>query len=373
MTSPGSASTSAGFRLARVLVKGLLVVLVATALGVACWLLVPSRPRAWESVNAPAIPPLPLAESLKRIEVWLADNHLPAARSLKPGLDAAEIRQRLRFVPGYVPREVYTLYQWHDGQDASFDQLVPGLRFVPLDDALRERRHLLALPLALGPPACVMPFWDRRWLPVLSFQDHHWVATMGTSPAETAVFFERILEDPDPVRVQASLAAFMAEAAACFESGAFFINDEGELDQDRSAAHAIRRRNEPTLPPFETWPESLPAAGEAQPEGFRVETRTAPNGLRFTRRFDSAGRLLESAESDSRVGIRQRTTNAYDDAGRIRERRYESSGGTSRVVWTYGSGRTVVIVHQVGERSRQVDAIRRPDQRLKVLAIKGWD
>ena len=91
MTSPGSASTSAGVRLARVLVKGLLVVLVANVLGVACWVLVPSRPRAWESVNAPTIPPLPLAESLKRIEVWLADNHVPAARSLKPGLDAAEI------------------------------------------------------------------------------------------------------------------------------------------------------------------------------------------------------------------------------------------------------------------------------------------
>jgi hypothetical protein len=369
MTSPLGASSSAGVHLARTLAKVLSVVLAAVVLVAAWWLFVPSPRRAWEAIKAPTVPPPPLTDSLNRIAAWLGDNHLPAARSLRPGLDAVAIKRRLRFVPGYVPQELYTLYQWHDGQDTSFDELIPGFRFAPLDDALRERSQLLTAPLAFGPPAFLTPFWDRRWLPVLSFQDRHWVAVVGTRRAETATFFEVFLEEPEPVRIQASLAAFMAETVACFESGAFFIDDEGQLAEDRFAVHAIRQRSEPTLPLFETWPDSLLAVVEDMPEGVRVETRTAPNGVRFTRRLDSAGRLLESTESDSSVGLRRRTTNIYDEAGRIQERRHQSGGGTTQVMWTYGSDGAVVIAHHFGGRPYRIDAVRKADQRLKVLAV----
>jgi cell wall assembly regulator SMI1 len=362
-------SMSAGSRLAKGLATGLGVVCAVGALAGGWWAFVPSPRRAWEDVAAPPVPPPPLTESLDRIGAWLGEHHQPAARSLRPGLRAADVKRGLRFVPGYAPRELAALYQWHDGQDESFEEFIPGFRFLSLDAALRERRRLAAALLALGPVALVAPSWDRRWLPVLAFQDHYWVAAMGTRPSETATLFEAALEEPEPLRVQSSLAGFMAEAAACFESGAFFIDDEGQLSEDRFAVRAVRRRGEPSLPPLETWPDSLPASVEALPQGFRVETRTAPNGLRFTRRFDNAGRLLEYAESDPRSGTRRRTTAAYDGAGRILERRYESGGATSRVVWTYGSDGSVVILHQFDGGWRRTHAVRGQDQGLRVLTV----
>lgn len=122
----------------------LMVAIGVGALG-ACALLGPALQRAFfypKPSRLPARVDGSLDHLLARLEVLL-EKHAPlVARSLAPGLSVAEIEALEKEGGVVLSAELRALYRWHNGMKPGYSaELLPGQRFVPLDEAIRDRLH----------------------------------------------------------------------------------------------------------------------------------------------------------------------------------------------------------------------------------------
>ncbi|MFC4456471.1 SMI1/KNR4 family protein [Deinococcus sonorensis] len=106
-------------------------------------------------------------ETLAQLEQWLKTHYRAAHGSLQPGLSDAEIDELLSDWPHRLSDDVRALYRWHDGFEDTQVELLPGLSFLPLAQALELARMLWAASAAQaqkgGPD-----FFPKQLLPILS-------------------------------------------------------------------------------------------------------------------------------------------------------------------------------------------------------------
>ncbi len=81
----------------------------------------------------------PIADGLDRVVQVMSKKGFPFADSLKPGLPEHEIADKVAHLPFRLPREVYELYQWRNGQSQECPvHLFRDQRFLSLDEALDD-------------------------------------------------------------------------------------------------------------------------------------------------------------------------------------------------------------------------------------------
>jgi cell wall assembly regulator SMI1 len=120
----------------------LVIAIGITILG-ACLLLGPTMQRAF-FYPKPHRLPASVDESLNHLLARLQrvlEMHAPSvARSLEPGLSAAEIAALEKKGGITVSDDLRTLYRWHNGmKPGGSGELLAGQRFVPLEEAIRDR------------------------------------------------------------------------------------------------------------------------------------------------------------------------------------------------------------------------------------------
>lgn len=183
-----------------------------------------------------------LVEALQRLE-----SQFPRAeslrRSLRPGLEPAQIDRKARELPFALPEEVRTLYAWCDGAESSAPDFVYGYSFLPLDRAIELYRaqRRLARQVAGGEAD---ELWSPRWLPLFEMDGQQSMVIVGGDGAGMeAPLYELFIQDATPLERFPSIAALVDHVAACIERGGYSY-DGGRLAEDRNLVAAVRRERE---------------------------------------------------------------------------------------------------------------------------------
>ncbi|ULH14756.1 hypothetical protein MF271_12200 [Deinococcus sp. KNUC1210] len=74
--------------------------------------------------------------TLEHLQTWLNANYRAAYDSLQPGLNDSEIDDLLSDWPYQLSADVRALYRWRNGFEDTQVELLPGLSFLPLEQAL---------------------------------------------------------------------------------------------------------------------------------------------------------------------------------------------------------------------------------------------
>jgi len=165
-----------------------------------------------------------LHSALGRIVRWHAQRDPGWVAALRPGLAAPGLARALDRLPCRPPREIETLYAWHDGTDPADAPFVWYHSFPSLDEAIRSYHRLVGSGL-LRPDE----------FPVLEFEGEYYVVRCSRRAADTSSVW-LVFHDPERVVNYVSFTAYMETAADWYESGA---TDPADLRRLR-AIHQLR-------------------------------------------------------------------------------------------------------------------------------------
>ncbi|WP_407569064.1 hypothetical protein [Deinococcus altitudinis] len=108
-----------------------------------------------------------LKTTLSSLESWLNTSYRAAHGSLQPGLSDQDIDALLADWPHRLSDDVHALYRWHDGFEDAQVELLPGLSFLPLAEALALGSALWEVSAAQAKKGGV-DFFPSAMLPVFS-------------------------------------------------------------------------------------------------------------------------------------------------------------------------------------------------------------
>jgi len=130
---------------------------------------------------APEVPKIPafddstLRPALERIVQWHQEHHTNAAAALRPGLNEVELRRQVRNLPCRLPREIESLYAWHDGTDPADVEFVLYHHFPSLENAIDSYRRFTGTGLL-----------HRDEFPVLEFEGEFYVVRCSNNVVDSS-------------------------------------------------------------------------------------------------------------------------------------------------------------------------------------------
>ncbi len=188
-----------------------------------------------------------LTESLERILNWLEQNQPSFASALEPGLSKSEIREMVEHeFPFYLPMEFYELYQWRNGTvfgEEEFVQFFPGYTFNSLEYALDLYADQLeyAESFAMSHNCDSSLFWSREWLPIFTVDNEQHLCILGNKEASSTSSLVTVMSGDSGAAVEyTSLTGMMQTIAECYETGAYYLSEDGDLEVDEAIAEQIR-------------------------------------------------------------------------------------------------------------------------------------
>ncbi|KAF3884893.1 MULTISPECIES: HEAT repeat domain-containing protein [Nostocales] len=172
----------------------------------------------------------PLTEALNRIETWFVKNQPEFALGLQPGLTREQIDALLVNFPFRLPEELYEFYGWHNGC-TSFGYIIPYYdNFFFLEEVLRDYQYWLS-----------WDWWNPHWLPILDGNgDYRYAVVVGEEAAPVWYI------DPEGCTKEIrwdSLTDLMLATAECYDTSAYYLNEEGYLEEDRQKIAEIQRKH----------------------------------------------------------------------------------------------------------------------------------
>jgi cell wall assembly regulator SMI1 len=184
-----------------------------------------------------------LANALVRLEQTLSGLGAAVIPIMRPGLDSARVRGRLRGVGLDVEpdSDILDWFGWHDGAgdsetSAKSTQLVPGGEFLDLEYLIGEYQQACDVAryvIETGPPTSLTPedLWRPSWFPVLMLSGKGLLAveldTVHTG-AVRIVWWES--EPKERARIAwPNLGEFVEDVISRFESGEYWVDEAGNV------------------------------------------------------------------------------------------------------------------------------------------------
>ena len=195
-----------------------------------------------------------LTNALDRILNWFENNKPSTIESLQPGLTIEEIEEKAKDLPFRLTQEVYELYQWKNGMIDDGSCFFECYRFLPFG-----------------------------WLPIFEFEGDYSAVICAEEKTESSLILD-IYEDTNIAHQ--SLTNMMCCIAECYETGAYYIGESGNLEENEVAAKNILLKYNPEFHSIIT------AKTETvdNPDGFKVINKYHPD----------SNIILESRITDSK-------------------------------------------------------------------------
>jgi hypothetical protein len=165
--------------------------------------------------------------ALGDIEPWHSDHDTGLVDDLNPGASGEELKATFSSLGVQPTEELTFLWSWHDGE-TSEHPLIWYHDFLSAQEAAEEYRSLNRHPLIR---------WDRRFLPVFSFQGEWYAVYCAAQPIEAGPVVHFILED-EPRIAFANLTTMITTMAEVFRSGAVVWDSENQAMSDDVVAIA---------------------------------------------------------------------------------------------------------------------------------------
>ena len=167
--------------------------------------------------GAPPFDDSALRFALERIVRWHAMHDAETVHGLRPGLSRDGLAHMLGRLPCRLPREVQSLYLWHDGISAVDSEFIWYHYFPSLDRALQNYERLVRDGLLRS---------DE--FPVLEFDGEYYVVHCGPDIVDTSPVWY-VFHNPERHINYVSFTAFMQTAAEWYETGAAQATDLRQL------------------------------------------------------------------------------------------------------------------------------------------------
>ena len=177
-----------------------------------------------------------LTNALNRIVNWLEKHSCEKYASvnvLQPGLSYEEIERRVVDLPFKLPEEVYELYQWRNGTcegEEDFSKFFSGYAFLSLESAIDEYEKLN---------------WKLHWFPIFYLDSRDYLILLCNSENVAPISSIYLGGGEDEEVFFSSLTNMMLTIAECYETGAFYFDDEGYLTGSYSKQESIRQKYNP--------------------------------------------------------------------------------------------------------------------------------
>jgi HEAT repeat protein len=172
-----------------------------------------------------------LTDALDQIETWLVKNQPEVALGLQPGLTREEINEIIQDFPFQLPEVLYEFYGWHNGC-TQFGYVIPFYdNFYSLQESLSVYQDYLSWDSK----------WNPRWLPILDYNgDYRYAVVVGEDTAPVWYI------DPEcgveEIRWN-SLTNLMEAVAECYEVSAYYLNEDGYVEEDKQRVAEIQRQH----------------------------------------------------------------------------------------------------------------------------------
>jgi hypothetical protein len=211
---------------------------------------------------------------------------------------------------------------------------------MPLEEAVKAYREMQQQNTR-KPKDYNTAEWKPYYFPIIEQPGYYYVVLCGGDKPGAVVkrldgtFLNEI--------AYPGIAGLMHEVAECFDTGAYYISDEGFMAIDREKRLSIYKKYHPAIYPAHFTYKHKPVKTTTNPDGSKEVSSLSQTGLKRVKRFDAQNRLVEKNLS-ARGKLLQTIINVYDNQGRIKQRTYKKGDRVyKRVKWDYKPGNEVGI------------------------------
>jgi hypothetical protein len=158
-------------------------------------------------------------------------------KDMHPGLSQEEQLEATRALPFPLPMEIGELYSWKNGVriegQRSEIRIFPEFYFVPIDRCVSTTTTLISL---VERPENQ---WNRAWLSIADdlFGDHLAMNAITGERDFGRIFMLSYLSDPFPAFW--SFEAMLAAILECYRAGAYFLDEDGFLEERTEISKTI--------------------------------------------------------------------------------------------------------------------------------------
>ncbi|BAY83230.1 PBS lyase HEAT-like repeat protein [Calothrix parasitica NIES-267] len=177
-------------------------------------------------------------QTLEKIEKWLKLNQPSVASFPYPGLTNKQIEELTKNLSFKLPKEVQELYQWHNGTRH-------GHGFFPF--------HVFySLEECLGFNSNIIDYWDDaqsmslHTLILFSIDKSFFFTVSSCEEQELSPIWVMHMGD-EPVVCFESLTNLLLMISDCYETGAYYVDNKGYLEEDTAKSNLIFSRYNPDI------------------------------------------------------------------------------------------------------------------------------
>ena len=196
-----------------------------------------------------------LMEALERIDNWFRQNRSEYVPLFQPGLTREVIEEKTKNLPFQLPEEVYELYQWHNGTLAGLKwgqaDLPVGYWFHPLEKPIELYFESMKLEEEMKEfyenteGGWEGKFWNTDWFPIFSHGNDTYHVTCGQDSIPVASIWYFYPEFVEPEFHYENLTAMMLTVAECYETEAYYLDEEGFIQEDELKVAQIKNKYNP--------------------------------------------------------------------------------------------------------------------------------
>ena len=177
-----------------------------------------------------------LTRSLDRIRDWLANANVHDSSQFRPGLTQNQIAELAKKLPYVLTEELCELYRWADGTEGN-EFLIYYDLFKSLAGAIEQDYQFMCDLNDREYPG----LWKKKWFPVFGADNDWWIQELSREPRKHGPMINYYSAGGEPERHYRSLTEMMLVWAECYERGAFQVDNDGGLQEDRARFAEIHR------------------------------------------------------------------------------------------------------------------------------------
>lgn len=166
-----------------------------------------------------------------------------ALTTLKPPGDIRDLEPHFPSLTAEVREELSALYRWHDGQQAGQPGLLFGLRFLPVQEVLREYQQIRELPPlsyeASWPPHAAYVSGNRERIPLFSDFSGNYLS-LDLDPDREGRRGQIVVEGVDQrtvVAISSSITDLLSWFTSALQAGNYDYTDHGHCFGELNLKH----------------------------------------------------------------------------------------------------------------------------------------
>lgn len=171
---------------------------------------------------------------------WLQQNQPHFAASFIPGLNDEQIQELTSHLPYQLPEEIHELYRWRNGTKERQKTLFhPSISILPLEEALVVARESIDI---FDNTEDELRFEGNRLFPFIDDDGDLYVVKCIKEKQKSSPIISIFAEYDELDTVYTNLTNMMQTIAECYETGAYYLIDDGFLEEDENKVAEILRK-----------------------------------------------------------------------------------------------------------------------------------